>query len=164
MSVLEEDRPTVSSNRNWTDMKNISSKFEERNSLPKFTEDNLLRKSRSKYSIMLLDGKMGLFLYNPLIKTFAISYSMAEYEDGKLVYLIKIRSWYLSGGRWFHFRDGTILQNGTEADLREEFPAASRYCRSLMIKLAKAESRNKFSFILARSNRICHSYGWREFD
>lgn len=156
MNLLAINDPIVSSNKNWTVIKSISKKFEQ-DSLPAFTMDDLVKNpdSKSKSSLMLLDRKMGVFLYNPEIRLFAISYSIAMMEDEEIVHLIKIRSWYLNGGKWIHFRDGTVLRNGIDVDRRNEFPAASKYCRSLMMKLAKAESKEKFRLMLASSNRFC---------
>lgn len=153
---VQENQPIVSSVKNWREtVKGICSRFE-KGSIPSFASNNFLRHPSIGCSLFLLDNQLGLFSYSPESEVCAISYcQVSDDGNGKFAYEIKVRSWCLVSGIWIHFRDGTILRSDSNSDHRRDFSAASKYCRSLIIKLAKAENREQFRIMLARSNRFC---------
>ena len=139
----------VASNENWFEIiSDICPRFEQKNK-PLFTTDNLVEHPSSSNSFVLLDGKWGLFCYNPLLGTQSISYASYNKIDG--VFTVSITSYRLfmkNGQEIWDFAGNVNVLFGHREKFSKHFKIASIYARSFIQKLSKARNIDEYYSML----------------
>lgn len=134
----------VSSNKNWFEFIDEISK-DSRLISPSFILSNISNlptvPHREKYSLLLLDGKFGLFCYVPQISVISVACS---YLVGETIGL-EIISWKKTDFWWNRFSTLVVLYG--ESCQSSDFRLASQFARQSIVKISKARTLNEFDSI-----------------
>lgn len=149
---VRNESPTVASNEKWLEVIiDICSRFEYKNK-PVFLTDDFVEHPSPGNSLVLLDGKWGLFCYNPLIRTQSIAY--ASYDKISDNFTVSIVSYWLfpkDGLEMWNFVNNFNVLFGRKEGFIKHFKPASIYARSFIQKLSKAGSIDEHYSMLQKS-------------
>ena len=158
---MKTQSPIVASNEKWFEIiEDICPRFEYKNK-PVFLTDDLVEHHSPGNSLVLLDGKWGLFCYDPLLGTQSIAYaSYDKISDNFTVSIASYRLLLKDGREMWNFVMNFNVLFGRKEGFIKHFKPASIYARSFIQKLSKAGSLDELSSMLQGIWDESISRGW----